>query len=430
MSSSSPLSPLTSRWLPAGNTLDSVCRGILMRKLAGLKHGKITVLDSLTDLGHSRVLGGSGSRPELEARIQVRHPRFYSRALLGGSIGVGESYVDGDWDCEDLTKLIQVFVANREQLVGLDRGWGALLSPIQKFAHRMRNNSLEGSRSNIHAHYDMGNDFFNLFLDETWMYSCGIYERADSTLLEASHEKNDRICRKLGLGAADHLVEIGTGWGGFAIHAARHYGCRVTTTTISKEQYDFAVQRVRSEGLEDRITLLFEDYRNLQGKFDKLVSIEMIEAVGLDHHDTYFRKCADLLKPSGSMLIQSITIKEQYYEDARRSVDFIQRHIFPGSGIPAVSEIVRTATGKTDLQLLHFEDIGPHYARTLHDWSVRLASRREEVARLDYPPHLNRLWQFYFSYCEGGFLERSISCGHLLFVKPEARKEPILGRLP
>jgi cyclopropane-fatty-acyl-phospholipid synthase len=269
----------------------------------------------------------------------VHDPRFYRALACGGSIGAGEAYMNGWWSCDDLTALVRICVLNRELLDGMEKGGARLTAPLQKLFHYLRRNTKAGSRSNIAAHYDLGNDFFSLFLDETLMYSCAFFERADSTLQEASVAKNDRICRKLQLSPADHLLEIGTGWGGFALHAARHYGCRVTTTTISRAQHDLAVQRIAAAGLSDRITVLLQDYRDLQGHYDKLVSIEMIEAVGHAFYETFFRCCSNLLTPQGMMLLQAITIADQYYEQAKRSVDFIQRSIFPGSCIPSISVI-------------------------------------------------------------------------------------------
>ena len=373
--------------------------------------------------------GNPESSADLRVRLTIHRSRTWSRTLLGGSIGSAESYVEGDWDCDNLTGLCRIFVANRAVLNQLDGGFGAVLSPLNKLLHRWRRNSVDGSRSNIQAHYDLGNDFFELFLDHTWMYSCGIYEKETSTLPEASEAKNDRICRKLELKPTDHLVEIGTGWGGFAIHAAKNYGCEVTTTTISDRQYELAQTRVREAGLESRIHLLKQDYRELTGQFDKLVSIEMVEAVGLEYLPVYFKKCGELLKPDGQMLLQAIVIQDQYYAQARKSVDFIQKYIFPGSGIPSVSSLVNASAEKTDMRLFHQEDIGEHYARTLHAWSERLASKATEAAQRGYPESLHRLWQFYFAYCEGGFIERSISCAQMLWTKPEAKKSPVLGRL-
>jgi cyclopropane-fatty-acyl-phospholipid synthase len=342
---------------------------------------------------------------------------------LGGSIGAAESYMEADWDCDNLVSLVRIFVLNRDILNALDAGAGALFSPFAKLSHRLKKNSLSGSKDNIRAHYDLGNDFFSLFLDSTLMYSSGVFLKADSTMFEASTEKNDRICRKLNLKPSDHILEIGTGWGGFALHAAQNYGCRITTTTISQKQYELAEKRIREAHLQDRITLLLKDYRLLEGTFDKVVSIEMIEAVGLDHLETYFEVCSRRLKPHGQMLLQAITIRDQYYDQAKNNVDFIQRHIFPGSGIPSVHAMSDAIKKKTDFKLDNLEDIGIHYAKTLRSWSDSLRERKAEVLSLGYSDELYRMWQFYFAYCEGGFREKSIGCAQISLTKPLFKEE-------
>jgi cyclopropane-fatty-acyl-phospholipid synthase len=290
----------------------------------------------------------------------------------------------------------------------------------------MNRNTLQGSKNNIAAHYDLGNDFFELFLDPTMMYSCGIFESGSASMALASRAKLKRICDKLDLQPGDRVIEIGTGWGGFAIYAAKHYSCHVTTTTISRNQHEWAKRRIQEENLEDRITLLFEDYRNLTGQYDKLVSIEMIEAVGHRYYDLFFNKCSELLKPDGSMLIQTITIGDQRYEQARRSVDFIQRYIFPGSCIPSNTAILNSTSRASDLRLVHLEDIGPHYAATLRLWREQLFQNRDKIRQLGYPDTLLRMWDFYLCYCEGGFIERAISDVHYIFTKPLNRTKPLL----
>ncbi|MEP2617567.1 MAG: cyclopropane-fatty-acyl-phospholipid synthase family protein, partial [Marinomonas sp.] len=290
-----------------------------------------------------------------------------------------------------------------------------------KIVHRMNANTKKGSKDNISAHYDLGNDFFFLFLDPTMMYSSAIYPQQEASLEEAAVHKLDRICQKLQLTEADHLLEIGTGWGGMAIHAAKHYGCKVTTTTISKEQYEFAKERVEAEGLQDKITLLLKDYRDLEGQYDKLVSIEMIEAVGHEYYDSYFSKCSELLKPHGVMVIQAITIADQRYDYARRSVDFIQRYIFPGGCLPSNQVIAHKIASKTDMQIVGLEDITEHYAKTLADWRTRFHEARHHVLDMGFDDVFCRMWDFYLAYCEGGFKERAISTGQFVFAKPEHR---------
>jgi len=299
--------------------------------------------------------------------------------------------------------------------------------PLHKAFHFLHRNSLSGSRKNIGAHYDLGNDMFEQFLDPTMMYSSGIFEHQAMTMEQASIAKLDRICQKLQLDENDHLLEIGTGWGGFAIYAAKNYGCKVTTTTISQQQFDYAEQRIKDEGLEDRITLLCEDYRNLSGQYDKLVSIEMIEAVGHAYYKNYFQHCSNLLKPEGMMLLQSITIADQRYQAASKEVDFIQRYIFPGGSLPSVNVIAKNVSDHTDMRFYHLEDIGAHYATTLANWRERFFSNIETIHKLGYSETFVRMWDFYLCYCEGGFRENSIGTIQLLLTKPLCRREPVLN---
>jgi cyclopropane-fatty-acyl-phospholipid synthase len=297
---------------------------------------------------------------------------------------------------------------NREVLDGLETGFARLSAPLRLAAHWLQRNTRAGSRRNISAHYDLGNEFFRLFLDETLMYSCALFERPDMTLAAASTAKLEAVCRKLALGAGDHVLEIGTGWGGFALHAAGRHGCRVTTTTISPSQREVALARVRAAGLEDRVTVLLEDYRDLRGRFDHLVSIEMIEAIGHRQYDEFFRRAAALLVPGGRMLLQSITIADRHYERARDEVDFIKRYIFPGSCIPSVGALVRSIAATRQLDVEHLEDIGPHYATTLAHWRDNFLTNLPQVRALGYPESFCRMWEFYFSYCEAGFAERAL----------------------
>lgn len=357
------------------------------------------------------------------ASVRVHDRRFWSAAARRGSIGAGEAYAEGWWTSPDPTAVVRLFVRNESALSGIESGLSRLSKPLLAAFHALRRNSEKGSRANIRAHYDLSNEFFALFLDETMSYSCGVFEREDATLREASVAKIDRLCHKLDLKPGDHLLEIGTGWGGLALHAAREYGCRVTTTTISRAQHDWAAERIRAAGLEGRIELLFEDYRRLRGRYDKLVSVEMIEAVGAEFYPEFFRRSGDLLEPGGVMALQAITIADQHFERARRSVDFIQRHVFPGSCIPSVTALLSAATAASDLRLSDLEDIGPHYARTLALWRENLLERWDDARALGLTEEFLRLWEFYFCYCEGGFAERHISDVHLLFQKPGHRPE-------
>ncbi len=403
--------------------LAGLARRILHRQLAGLHSGRLTIVD-----GSERTSFGPGGAPSVT--LSVHDAAFYADTVFGGSVGVAESYMLGHWQADDLTGLVRLMVRNREVIDGLDeRGFARLATPARKFLHWMNRNTQSGSRRNIAAHYDLGNDFFATFLDETWMYSSAIFGHEDMSLAEASTAKLDRICKKLNLGRDDHVLEIGTGWGGFALHAARHYGCRVTTTTISHEQYALARQRVEAAGLNDRVTLLMQDYRELEGQYDKLVSIEMIEAVGRQYYDVYFRQCARLLKPHGQFLIQGITIADQRFEAAANSVDFIQRYIFPGSTIPSVTALLSSATRASDLRIFHLEDIGPHYATTLARWRENFFANIDQVRALGYSEEFIRMWQFYLCYCEGGFAERALGDVQMLLVKPGARLKPILPRI-
>ena len=300
-----------------------------------------------------------------------------------------------------------------------------MFEPLYQLAHRLNRNTKRGSRKNIAAHYDLGNDFFKLFLDETMMYSSGIYETPESTLFDASTAKIERICQKLRLSPQDHLLEIGTGWGGFALHAARNFGCKVTTTTISREQYELATRRIADAGLSDRVTVVMEDYRDLKGQYDKLVSIEMIEAVGHEFFDTYFQCCSRILKPDGLFVLQGITIADQLYQGYIRRVDFIQRYIFPGGCLPSVTHVCDVLTRSTDLRLTHLEDFAVHYAKTLRDWRARFFNRIDEVKQLGFDDRFIRMWDYYLCYCEGAFLERNCGLVQMVFAKPGCRSNLI-----
>ena len=402
--------------------LARLARGALLKRLARLRDGALTIQD-----GHETFrFGARTERCGLAASITVKSPEFWSLSAFGGTVGAGEAYIHGYWRCDELTALVRIMVLNRHVMADMESGFAASSgSALRRVLHWANRNSRRGSARNIAAHYDLGNDLYRLMLDETMAYSCGIYLSEEATLHEASIAKFDAVCRKLALTPSDHLVEIGTGWGGLAIHAAERYGCRVTTTTISREQHDFAQAKIAERGLSDRITLLFEDYRDLKGQFDKLVSIEMIEAVGARYLDTYFRKCSALLKPTGAMLLQAITLQDQYYAHALRSVDYIQRFVFPGSFIPSIQAITASVTRVTDMKLFNLEDIGPHYAPTLRMWRERFFANIRRVKELGYPDSFVRLWEFYLCYCEGGFAERQLGDVQMLLTKPDCRRAAI-----
>jgi cyclopropane-fatty-acyl-phospholipid synthase len=396
--------------------LDGLARQTVLRQLEQLECGCVILTD-----GADEFVFGEGASSELSAHIHVVDPRFYSEIAFGGSIGGGEAYMHGYWNCDDLVSLVRILLQNREVLDGMEGGAARFTEPLQKLFHWVNRNSHEGARRNISAHYDLGNDFFALWLDETMMYSSAIFEHGEMTLHEAQLARMKHVCERLQLQPGDHLVEIGTGWGGLALYAAQNYGCRVTTTTISREQFEKARERVAEAGLQERITLLFEDFRNLDGQFDKLVSIEMVEAIDHDLFDTYFRKCSDLLKPDGAMLIQAITMADQRYEAYRKSIDFIQRYIFPGSGLPSSALMTGSVARVSDMRLLGLEDIGLHYATTLQRWRDNFFDRIEDVRQQGFSDTFIRMWEYYLCYCEGAFMERAISDVQMLFAKPESR---------
>jgi len=396
--------------------LNQMAKRIVLSKLENMNTGLLQIVDD----GHIFQFGDP-DLSDLKSTITVRDASFYSSLAFGGSVGVGEAYVRGDWDCNDLTTLVRLFLINREVVDDVDKGSSSISSILNKCFHWLNKNTRTGSRRNISAHYDIGNDLFELMLDKTMMYSSAVYADSESSLEEASVNKMQRLCEKLELSEQDHLLEIGTGWGGLAIYAASHYGCRVTTTTISKQQYEYAQQLIKQKGLQDRVTLLLEDYRDLQGQYDKLVSVEMIEAVGLEHLDVYFEKCSSLLKPQGLMCLQAITIQDQRYEQAKNEVDFIQKYIFPGGSLPSITAISQSLTKATDMSIYNVEDIGRHYARTLRDWRERFFQYENKVKNLGYDEYFIRLWEFYLCYCEGGFMERSISTVQAVISKPSYR---------
>lgn len=393
---------------------DRFLRERLVAQLAGLRQGRVLLRDTFG----TTPIGTADRDEDLVVRLEVLDPGFYRAIAANGSVGAGEAYMDGLWRCDDLVGLVRLLVRNRDLLDGMETGTARLGGIAMRAWHALRRNTRVGSRRNIAAHYDLGNDFFGLFLSPDLMYSSGIWAGDGDTLEAASTRKLDRICRKLDLKPGDRVIEIGTGWGGFAVHAATHYGCHVTTTTISKEQHALAVQRVAEAGLQDRVTLLLQDYRDLEGTYDKLVSIEMIEAIGAEYLDTYFAKLGTLLKPDGIGLVQAITIEDHRYEQALRSVDFIKRYVFPGSFIPSIAAMVAAKARASDLALVHQEDFGLSYARTLEAWRQRFLAALPQVRAQGYDARFARMWEFYLAYCEGGFRERSIGVSHLLLAKP------------
>ncbi len=378
-----------------------------------LKNGELTL-----QCGTDEHRFGDAST-DLCATLQIRDDRFFRRIAFGGGLGAAESLMDGEWSCDDLTALVRIFIRNSSISTGLDRGWAWLVQSLARIEYWLRKNNLTNARRNIRDHYDLGNDFFRLFLDETLSYSSALFPDAHTSLHEASLAKLRHVCQRLDLQPRDHLLEIGTGWGGLALHAAENYGCRVTSTTISAEQHDLAQARIRSANLQDRVNIEKLDYRELQGKYDKLVSIEMIEAVGRQFLDTYFRQCSQLLRSDGVMVLQAIVIRDQLYERHSRSVDFIGKYIFPGGFLPSVAAITSSLARCTDLRVCQVEEMSAHYVRTLQAWRQRFWQNIAEVRAQGFDERFIRMWDYYFQYCEAAFAERQVNVVQMTLGKPE-----------
>ena len=394
-----------------------LARTIMLKVLAKLQIGSLT----FTENGETLVFGSTEDPAAPHAEVHVHDSDLYRRVLTGGSIAAGETFIEGLWSSPDLTAVTRAFSANLSMLEAMSDKQNYLARLALKMNHWARRNTTVRSRENISAHYDLGNDFFSLFLDPSMMYSSAVFPTRDSDLASAAQHKLHLICEDLELKPEDHLIEIGTGWGGMAIYAAEHYGCRVTTTTISREQFDYTVNAVTARGLQDRITVLFDDYRDLTGQFDKLVSIEMIEAVGHQFYDTYFRTISHLLKPHGKAVIQAITMTEQRYEQARDSVDFIKRYIFPGGCLPSLTVISDALSRMTDMQMSNLRDITQDYADTLSAWHEGFLNELDAVQELGFDDRFIRMWRYYLSYCEGGFRERIIGTYQITMTKPGYR---------
>lgn len=386
---------------------------LLLNTLKSIQGGQIHVID-----GEEKISLGGRTSDDLEATVTVLEPKFYTEAVWGGNLGAAEAYLQGLWSCDDLTKLVRIFARNLDVASTMNKGVARIAGLAARVYHRMRDNSVTGSKKNIHEHYDLGNDFFSLFLDPTMMYSSGCFESPETTMEEASIEKIDRICRKLKIKESDHLLEIGTGWGGFAEYAAKNYGCKITTTTISEEQFKLANERIKKAGLQNRVKIILEDYRDLNGQYDKIVSIEMIEAVGDKYFNTYFKKCGELLKPGGLMVLQAITIPDQRYADYIRSTDFIQRYIFPGGCLPSVNVMSKCVSTQSNMEVVDLEDFAPSYARTLQLWRDRFFERIDEVREQGFSERFIRMWDYYLCYCEAAFLERATGVVQMMLAKP------------
>lgn len=391
---------------------------VIIELLSKMKLGTLNL--TLSNGEFIKLGNGEGN---ITANAEIKHPDFFKRCVLYGDIGFGESYVDGLWDTDNITNVIKWFLLNIENAPSVSGSTAKnlilnLLKVANKVYHSKRLNSLEGSRKNISAHYDLNNDFFSLFLDHTMTYSSAYFKEENMTLEQAQLAKYERLCQQLHLRDTDHVLEIGSGWGGNAIYMARNYGCKVTTVTISEEQYKLAKERVEKENLSDKITVVLKDYRQLEGKFDKIVSIEMLEAVGAEFYDTYFQKCADLLKRDGIFAIQVITCPDSRFESLKNGVDWIQKHIFPGSLLPSVAAINASVNKTSDLTLVDLKDIGLHYAHTLNIWHKEFNNKLAEVKRLGFDEHFIRKWNYYLNYCEAGFAMRNINVMQMVYSRP------------
>jgi cyclopropane-fatty-acyl-phospholipid synthase len=402
--------------------LNRFLRQQLLKQLELLRHGRLVLVENGERLEFGEPIG---SCSDLQIRIEILDPTFYRAVVANGSVGAGEAFADGLWRCDDLVGLVRLLVRNRDVLDGMEVGIARLGGIAMRFWHALRRNSYDGSRRNVAAHYDLGNEFFKLFLSPDLMYSSALWADPADTLETASARKLERICRKLDLKPSDRVIEIGTGWGGFALYAARHYGCHVTTTTISREQYVLASRRVTAAGLGAQVDVLLEDYRDLKGQYDKLVSIEMVEAIGAPNLDGYFAQLGALLRPGGLAMIQAITIEDHRYAQALKSVDFIKRHIFPGSFIPSINALLASKSRACDLTLIQMEDFGGSYALTLEAWRERFLSELPAVRSQGFDEHFIRQWEFYLAYCEGGFSEGATGVAQLLFAKPGTRVMPL-----
>jgi cyclopropane-fatty-acyl-phospholipid synthase len=409
---------------PRPQLRNGLARLLALALLSRTRGGELQLVEGERSMTFGERVGGAHPHAP-RAVLHVRSPRFY-RALLRGSIGLCESYLDGLWECSDLVSLTRLAARNVHRLDRLRRVLAPVLVPTQRWLRFLARNTPARARRQIAAHYDLGNALFALFLDETMMYSCAVFERPDATLHEASLAKLARVCAKLDIRAEDHVLEIGTGWGGFAVYAAERFGCRVTTTTISREQHDYALARVRAAGLGDRVTVLLADYRDRaaldpRGPYDKLVSIEMIEAVGWRDFPTYFSRCSELLAPDGAMLLQAIVIEDSAYEVEKAGRSFMNTYIFPGGCLPSLEVIARNVARATDMRALHLDDITEHYAITLAHWRERFLASADRVSALGYDERFRRMWELYLSYCEGGFRERRVRDVQLLLGKPAHR---------
>jgi cyclopropane-fatty-acyl-phospholipid synthase len=397
--------------------LNNFARKTVFNALENLKKGQLVLEE-----GSIRKLFGEKGKSVVN--IEVLNPVFYQNVLKNGSIGAAESFIQGHWKTDNLTLLLRLLIRNNTIAQKFEGGFAFVTGMFRWCTHQLNRNSFNGSKKNIQRHYDLSNEFFALFLDKNMMYSSAIFPENSNNLDEASEYKLDVICKKLGLHSGDQVIEIGTGWGGFSLYAAEHYGCNIVTTTISTQQYEWAKKRIEEKKLTSKITLIQKDYRDLTGTYDKLVSIEMIEAVGHQYYPVFFETCHRLLNPEGQMLIQAITIQDQAFDRAKHEIDFIKRYIFPGSCIPSTTALLKAMTQSSDMKLFHLEDIGFDYAKTLYLWKERFLNQTDKIKQLGFDDHFIRMWEYYFSYCEAGFAEGYLGDVHLHCLKPFARSMP------
>ena len=405
-------STATGRPADSGSYTDQIATRIALRQLGRWRVGALAV-----ELPDGRTLDLGEARAPRRVAVSIRRWRFFRRALTGGDIGIGEAYVDGDWECSDLVELCRMFVED-QAVLDARSPWTLPMRLAHRLQRLVRANTLRGSRRNIRHHYDLSNDLFRLFLDDSMTYSAAVFARPEMTLEEAQRAKLDGVCQSLGLQPGQHVLEIGSGWGAFAIHAARDYGCRVTSLTLSEDQWRVARERVAAAALTDRVDIRLCDYRRLSGSFDHLVSIEMFEAVGRRYYDTFFAACERLLRPLGRMFLQTIAIPDQRFDAYARDYDWIRKHIFPGSELASLHGITASLKRVTTLRIESLRDIGPDYARTLHHWRERFLRRRHDVRRLGFDDRFVRMWEFYLASCEAAFAARYINDLQLVLRRP------------
>ena len=398
----------------ASKKTPGVFEKMFLARLSKIEKGTLTISGP-----NRKSVMGSGGTDAQHAKIAVSDEAFFRKACLGGSLGIADSFASGDWQTNDLVALFRLFLQNLKVLDGMERGTAVFLNKLARWGYEIwRKNTEKGSRRNISLHYDLGNEFYELMLDPTMTYSCALFESPNCTLEDAQNAKYDGILAKLQIDESHKVLEIGSGWGGFATRAAERIGCRVITTTISERQYEYALAKVKDRGLQDRVTILKQDYRRLEGQFDRVVSIEMIEAVGHEFLGRYFSKISTLLKEDGAALIQAITMPDHRYARYLREVDYIRARVFPGSCVPSVSAMLEAVSGNSDLRPISIRDIGLHYARTLLEWRRRFLKNLKEIRGLGYQQRFLRSWEYYLCYCEAGFRENYTSDVHLLLNKP------------